>query len=115
MWGIRGPWRRVDDARGETSRAAQQHNYYALADALPSSITAVGIAEDRKGWLFRTSHGNTAAMLTEHPMIPPDARPRSASTPWTPTFLRRSATIQSAKLESPLITTTAVRWCTSRK
>jgi len=103
MWRIRGPWRRVDDARRRNVASSTAANYYALADALPSYITALGIADDCKGWLFRTSRGNTAAMLTEQPMIQPDARPRSASTPWTPTFMRRSATIQSAQLESPLI------------
>jgi site-specific recombinase XerD len=31
------------------------------------------IAEDRKGWLFRTSRGHTATALSEQPMSQPDA------------------------------------------
>jgi integrase len=36
-------------------------------------IDAAGIAEDRKGWLFRTSPRHTATVLTEQPMAQADA------------------------------------------
>jgi hypothetical protein len=74
---------------GELSRAAQHADDHTLADAQPSYVTGAGIAEDRKGWLFCTSRAHTAAMLPERPMIQPNARPRSANTPWTPAFMRR--------------------------
>ena len=34
--------------------------HHALAEALRAYIDAAGIAEDRKGWLFRTSPGHSA-------------------------------------------------------
>ena len=34
--------------------------HHALAEALHAYIAAAGIAEDRKGWLFRTSPGHNA-------------------------------------------------------
>ena len=42
--------------------------HHALAEALRAYIDAAGIAEDRKGWLFRTSPGHSATVLTEQPM-----------------------------------------------
>ena len=36
-------------------------------------IDAAGIAEDRKGWLFRTSPRHTATVLTDQPMAQADA------------------------------------------
>jgi integrase len=36
-------------------------------------IAAAGIAEDRKGWLFRTSPGHNATTLTKQPMEQADA------------------------------------------
>ena len=47
--------------------------HHALAEALRAYIEAAGIAEDRKGWLFRTSRGHTATVLSEQPMIQSDA------------------------------------------
>ena len=35
---------------------------------LHAYVAAAGIAEDRKGWLFRTSPGHSGAVLTEQPM-----------------------------------------------
>ena len=32
--------------------------HHALAEALHAYIAAAGIAEDRKGWLFRTGRGH---------------------------------------------------------
>jgi site-specific recombinase XerD len=42
--------------------------HHALAEALHAYINAAGIAEDRKGWLFRTSPGHNAMLLTNQPM-----------------------------------------------
>ncbi len=47
--------------------------HHALAEALRAYIDAFGIAEDKKGWLFRTSPGHTATVLTEQPMGQADA------------------------------------------
>jgi site-specific recombinase XerD len=47
--------------------------HHALAEALRAYIDAAGIAEDRKGWLFRTSPRHTATVLTDHPMTQADA------------------------------------------
>ena len=47
--------------------------HHALAEALRAYIDAAGIAEDRKGWLFRTSPGHTATLLTDQPMTQSDA------------------------------------------
>ncbi|HEX3995470.1 MAG TPA: tyrosine-type recombinase/integrase, partial [Acetobacteraceae bacterium] len=46
--------------------------HHALAEALHAYIAAAGIAEDRKGFLFRTSRGHAAA-LSEKPMVQSDA------------------------------------------
>ena len=47
--------------------------HHALAEALHAYIAAAGIAEDRKGWLFRTSPRHNATVLTEQPMNQADA------------------------------------------
>jgi site-specific recombinase XerD len=47
--------------------------HHALAEALHAYIGAAGIAEDRKGWLFRTSPRHDATKLTLQPMTQPDA------------------------------------------
>jgi site-specific recombinase XerD len=47
--------------------------HHALAEALRAYIDAAGIADDRKGFLFRTSRGHTATVLSEQPMMQPDA------------------------------------------
>jgi site-specific recombinase XerD len=47
--------------------------HHALAEALRLYIDAAGIAEERKGWLFRTSPGHNATMLTEQLMSQADA------------------------------------------
>jgi site-specific recombinase XerD len=46
--------------------------HHALAEALRAYIDAAGIAEDRKGWLFRTSPRHAATVLTEQPMAQAD-------------------------------------------
>jgi integrase len=47
--------------------------HHALAEALHAYIAVAGIAEDRKGWLFRTSRGHNATALSEQPMNQSDA------------------------------------------
>ena len=47
--------------------------HHALAEALRAYIDAAGIAEDRKGFLFRTSPGRNATVLTGQPMVQADA------------------------------------------
>jgi integrase len=47
--------------------------HHALAEALRAYIDAAGIAEDRKGWLFRTARGHNGDALSEQPMSQPDA------------------------------------------
>jgi integrase len=47
--------------------------HHALAEALRAYIDAAGIAEDRKGFLFRTSRGHKGTELSEQPMTQPDA------------------------------------------
>jgi integrase len=42
--------------------------HHALAEALHAYIDAAGIAEDRKGWLFRTARGHNAKVLSEKAM-----------------------------------------------
>ncbi len=45
----------------------------ALAEALHAYIGAAGIAEERKGNLFRTARGHIATELSDRPMSQPDA------------------------------------------
>ena len=47
--------------------------HHQLAEALHAYIDAAGLAEDRKGMLFRTSRGHTANTLAEQPMRQADA------------------------------------------
>src|ERR1700751_5352026 len=47
--------------------------HHALAEALRAYIDAAGIADDRKGWLFRTARGQNGTMLSANPMSQPDA------------------------------------------
>lgn len=47
--------------------------HHALTEALHAYIAAAGIAEDRKGWLFRTSPRHAATLLTDQPMTQVDA------------------------------------------
>ena len=47
--------------------------HHARAEVLWAYIDAAGIGEDRKGFLFRTSRGHTATVLSEQPMTQPDA------------------------------------------
>jgi site-specific recombinase XerD len=47
--------------------------HHALAEVLRAYIDAAGIAEDRKGWLFRTARGHNGSTLSAKPMSQPDA------------------------------------------
>lgn len=47
--------------------------HHALAEALHAYIEAAGIAQDRKGWLFRTGRGRHAGQLSPRPMGQADA------------------------------------------
>ncbi len=47
--------------------------HHALAEALRAYIDAAGIAEDRKGWLFRTARGHNGKVLSDKAMTQPDA------------------------------------------
>ncbi len=47
--------------------------HHALAEALRAYIDAAGVAEDRKGFLFRTSPGHKADTLSELAMNQSDA------------------------------------------
>jgi integrase len=47
--------------------------HHAHADTLRAFIEAAGIAEDRRGFLFRTSRGHAGSVLSEQPMMQSDA------------------------------------------
>jgi len=47
--------------------------HHCLAEALHTYITAAGIGEDRRGFLFRTARGHVATALSDLPMAQPDA------------------------------------------
>jgi integrase len=59
------------DEKGGKEHAMPCH--HALAEALRLYIDAAGIAEDRKGWLFRTARGHKADELSDRPMNQSDA------------------------------------------
>jgi len=64
-------WRVLLHEKGGKEHAMPCH--HALAEALRAYIGAAGIAEDRKGFLFRTSRGHKATFLSDQPMGQPDA------------------------------------------
>jgi site-specific recombinase XerD len=47
--------------------------HHTAAEMLHAYIAAAGIAEDRKGWLFRTAKGHRATALSDKPMDQADA------------------------------------------
>ena len=52
-------------------KGGKQHTmpcHHALAEALRAYIDAAGLAEDRKGWLFRTARGHNGKVLSEKPI-----------------------------------------------
>jgi len=64
-------WRIELQEKGGKQHAMPCH--HSLAEALHAYIAAAGIAEDRKGFLFRTSPRHAATVLTELPMHQADA------------------------------------------
>jgi integrase len=57
-------------------KGGKQHTipcHHALAETLRAYIDAARLAEDGKGWLFRTSRGHDGTVLSEKPMGQPDA------------------------------------------
>ena len=52
----------------ERRRASRYACHHSLAEALHAYIAAAGIADDRKGWMFRTSPRHSATVLTGQPM-----------------------------------------------
>ena len=57
-------------------KGGKQHTipcHHALAETLRAHIDAARLAEDGKGWLFRTSRGHDGTVLSEKPMGQPDA------------------------------------------
>lgn len=64
-------WRLLLHEKGGKHHAMPCH--HALAEALHAYIAAAGIGEDRKGFLFRTSRGHDATVLSELPMSQADA------------------------------------------
>lgn len=85
--------------------------FHALAEALRAYINAAGIAEDRKGWLFRASPGHNVTALTEQPSDQSAAwlmiRRRAAAA-----SMRRSAITLFGRLELLPISATAAHWTT---
>jgi integrase len=64
-------WRiRLHEKRGKEHAMPCHH---LLAEALHVYIAAAGIGDDRKGFLFRTSPGHDATLLTDQPMKQADA------------------------------------------
>ena len=83
--------------------------HHALAEALHAYSAAARIAEDPKGFLFRTSRGHNATVLPEQPMDQSDAWRMIRRPPPPPAFTRRSATTRSARPALPLTLQTATR------
>jgi site-specific recombinase XerD len=71
LWPQGAGWQLRLHEKGGKQHAIPCH--HALAEALRAYIDAAGIADDRKGWLFRTSRGHTATALSDQPMTQPDA------------------------------------------
>ena len=70
---------KVEDLRSQGSgwqlllheKGGKEHTmpcHHELAEMLHAYIAAAGIADDRKGWLFRTSPGHNGTLLTEQAM-----------------------------------------------
>jgi integrase len=84
--------------------------HHALAEALRAYIDAAKIAEDRKGWLFRTARGHKADALSDRPMNQSDAwLMKSAAARRRPVSMRRSAITRSERPGSPPISPMAAR------
>jgi hypothetical protein len=86
--------------------------HHALAEALHAYIDAAGIAEDRKGWLFRTSPGHNAPCCPTADVQPDAWRMIRKRARRRPAFTRRSAIIRFGRPGSPPISAMAARWST---
>jgi integrase len=64
-------WQLLLHEKGGKEHAMPCHHI--LAQELRAYIDAAGIAEDRKGWLFRTSPRHASTVLTQQPMAQADA------------------------------------------
>jgi hypothetical protein len=89
--------------------------HHALAEVLRAYIDAAGLAEDRKGWLFRTSRGHDGTVLSSKPMGQPDAwrmiRKRAAAAGIAEEIGCHTFELPGSRPISP----TAARWSTLRK
>jgi site-specific recombinase XerD len=89
--------------------------HHALAEALRVYIDAAGIAEDCKGFLFRTSRGHVATALSAEPMTQPDAWRMIRRRPLQLASWRRSAITVFGRPASRRTWPTAVRSSMLRK
>ena len=89
--------------------------HHALAEALRAYIDAAGIAEDRKGWLFRTARGHNGSTLSDKPMSQPDAWRMIRRRARRPASPPKSATTPSGRPGSPPISPMAARLNTPRR
>jgi hypothetical protein len=64
---------RTTDAVKTARKFRAGDKVYAYGNLLAAYIDAAGIAEDRKGWLYRTRPRHNATVLTEAPMNKADA------------------------------------------
>jgi integrase/recombinase XerC len=53
---------------GDRAHAMQGTAHHALSEMLHAYVAVAGIANDRKGWLFRTCPGHNGTLLTQQPM-----------------------------------------------
>jgi hypothetical protein len=108
--GIRNP-------QQQRTPAAQHYTipcHHALAEVLRVSIDAAGIAENRKGFLFRTSRGHTATKLSEQPMTQPDAWRMIRWRATAADITRRLAIIVFGRLRLLLTCPMVAPWSTHR-
>ena len=99
-------------------KGGKQHTmpcHHALAEALRSYIDAAGIAEDRKGWLFRTARGHDGSALSDKTISQPDASRMIRRRAPRPALRRKSAATLSGRPGSPPTSPTAVFSSTRRK
>ena len=59
--------------QGKGGRQHAMPAHHALADAVHAYVAAAGIAEDRRGWLFRSGKGRRPDLLSARPMRQEDA------------------------------------------
>jgi hypothetical protein len=89
--------------------------HHSLAGMLRFYTEAAGIAEDRTGFLFRTSRGHKATALSQQPMTQPDAWRMIRRRAVAAAFMRRSAITVFGQPASRPISPTAVPSNTRKK